>query len=62
LATRLDVPLLAQIPLATGLRALADRGQAANMGQSHQEIAHQFDRVARTVASRLSVLARNGSR
>ncbi len=61
LASRLGVPLLAQIPLATHLRVLADRGDSLFVYEKHPEIASEFSKVAHGVASALSILARKGS-
>jgi ATP-binding protein involved in chromosome partitioning len=57
LAARLGIPLLAQIPILTGLRQRADRGESLLMEDSHHDISAEFARIARGVASTLAVLA-----
>ncbi len=60
LAARLGVPLLAQIPLTSGFRALADQGRIFAVVDTHPEISEELLRAARGVASRLSILSRLG--
>lgn len=57
LAVRLRTPLLAQIPILTGLRQRADRGESLLMEDRHHDVSAEFARIARGVASTLSVLA-----
>ena len=59
-AEELGIDFLGEIPIEPGVREGADRGVPVVYGAPESESARAFDRIARNVAARISVLQRMG--